>query len=914
MTTIRREDIELLAPAGDWDCMRAAVANGADAIFFGVEKFNARARANNFRMDELPEIMSFLHSYGVKGFLTFNILVFEDELRDAKELIETCMDAGVDAVIVQDLGLVKMIREISPDFPIHGSTQMTITSPEAVEFTKPFDMERVVLGRENNLKQIRKIGEQAKMPMEVFVHGAICVSYSGQCLTSEMWGGRSANRGECAQACRLPYDMMVDGEHKPMGDVTYLLSPKDLAAIDIVPELIEAGVTSFKIEGRMKQPEYVANVVSKYRKAIDDYFDGQWAGPSKEEVRELEQSFSRGFTHGFLKGTNNKQLVDGTFPKSRGVYVGRVEQVLRDGVVCKIEAPLKRGDGIGFDAGDPTQKEEGGRIYDLRRKGVKLEGEAQEGWIIDIIPGRNDVNLRRVKVGDRIWKTSDPALDKRMRATFETEKPYRVFPVHVKAEGRVGEPLRTWWTDVQKGTVVQVDSELLLEEAKKRPMDEALLEEQFGRLGGTVYQLEKLDVSLEGDLIVPMRELNAIRRQAVEQLAGERPKPPVYTKREADPFADAYTDHKAIPYGGGQLTALCRSLEQVKAAVKTPVAMIYVDFEFIKQFPEAIAVCREAGKPVALVTPRIHMPLENGYHRNILKLKPDAVLVRNTGALNFYLQAKAEWEQQRSAMGMGAGQGEASGQGSKAVTGLDDSTTARVTGIEEKDNASKDHSDAISDIATTSIGAWREQEHEASGGVLGTNDVPDAFPLLIGDFSLNVANHKALELFVEAGLDSITPSYDLNIQQMVDMLGYADTSKLEIVIHQHLPMFHTEHCVYCTFLSEGTDYTNCGRPCEEHRVSLRDRIGMSHPVRVDEGCRNTVYNAIEQSGAEYLKHFLDLGVGSYRVEFLEETSEQVHEVIDLYARALRGEISGTQVWRQLKATNQLGVTRGQLVK
>lgn len=914
MTTIRREDIELLAPAGDWDCMRAAVANGADAIFFGVEKFNARARANNFRMDELPEIMSFLHSYGVKGFLTFNILVFEDELRDAKELIETCMDAGVDAVIVQDLGLVKMIREISPDFPIHGSTQMTITSPEAVEFTKPFDMERVVLGRENNLKQIRKIGEQAKLPMEVFVHGAICVSYSGQCLTSEMWGGRSANRGECAQACRLPYDMMVDGEHKPMGDVTYLLSPKDLAAIDIVPELIEAGVTSFKIEGRMKQPEYVANVVSKYRKAIDDYFDGQWTGPSKEEARELEQSFSRGFTHGFLKGTNNKKLVDGTFPKSRGVYVGRVEQVLREGVVCKIEAPLKRGDGIGFDAGDPTQKEEGGRIYDLRRKGVKLEGEAQEGWIVDIIPGRNDVNLRRVKVGDRIWKTSDPALDKRMRATFETEKPYRVFPVHVKAEGRVGEPLRTWWTDVQKGTVVQVDSELLLEEAKKRPMDEALLEEQFGRLGGTVYQLEKLDVSLEGDLIVPMRELNAIRRQAVEQLAGERPKPPVYTKREADPFADAYTDHKAIPYGGGQLTALCRSLEQVKAAVKTPVAMIYVDFEFIKQFPEAIAVCREAGKPVALVTPRIHMPLENGYHRNILKLKPDAVLVRNTGALNFYLQAKAEWEQLRAAMSMGAGKGEASGQGSKAVTALDDSTAARVTDIEEKDNASKDHSDPIADIATTSIGAWREQEHEASVDVLGVNDVPDTFPRLIGDFSLNVANHKAVELFVEAGLDSIIPSYDLNIQQMVDMLGNADTSKLEIVIHQHLPMFHTEHCVYCTFLSEGTDYTNCGRPCEEHRVSLRDRIGMSHPVRVDEGCRNTVYNAIEQSGAEYLKHFLDLGVGSYRVEFLEETSEQVQEVIDLYSRALHGEISGTQVWRQLKATNQLGVTRGQLVK
>ncbi|WP_098749157.1 U32 family peptidase [Paenibacillus sp. EZ-K15] len=832
---LRREDVELLAPAGDWDCMRAAVANGTDAIFFGVEKFNARARANNLRMDELSEIMAFLHSYGVKGFLTFNILVFENELEDAKELIDACVDAGVDAVIVQDLGLVKMIREISPDFPIHGSTQMTITSPEAVEFTKPFNMERVVLGRENNLKQIQKIGEQAKLPMEVFVHGALCVSYSGQCLTSEMWGGRSANRGECAQACRLPYDLIVDGEQKPMGDVAYLLSPKDLAAIDLMPELIEAGVTSFKIEGRLKSPEYVANVVSKYRKAIDRYFDGEDVRPSKEEVRELQQSFSRGFTHGFLDGTNNKKLVEGTFPKSRGVYLGRVEQILRDGVVCKLDAPLKRGDGIVFDAGDPTKKEEGGRVYDVRRKGVKLEGEAQEGWIVDIVPGRSDVDLRKLHVGDRIWKTNDPALDKRLRQTYETEKPYRVFPVHVRVSGRPGQPLSTWWTDVQKGTTVQVDSELELEIAQKRPLSQEILEEQLGRLGGTVFQLEALDVDLYGDVIVPIRELNSIRRRAVELLAGERPKPPVYVKRAVSVYGDAAVPAAPVARGEAKLTALCRSLPQVEAALEADVEMIYADFEFIKQFPAAVEAVRAAGKQIALATPRIHMPGENGYHNNILRLQPDAVLVRNTGALYFYLRHRME-------------------------------------------NPGAKH------------------------------------PRLIGDFSLNIANHKAVDLFVEAGCDAVTPSYDLNIQQMVDLLGKADTSKMEIVIHQHLPMFHTEHCVYCTFLSEGTDYTNCGRPCEESRVSLQDRIGMSHPVRVDEGCRNTVYNAIEQSGAEYLANFMELGVSSYRVEFLEETPEQVHEVIDLYNRALRGEISGTQVWKKLKATNQLGVTRGQLVK
>ncbi|CAM2937065.1 U32 family peptidase [Paenibacillus sediminis] len=833
--TLRREDVELLAPAGDWDCMRAAVANGADAIFFGVEKFNARARANNFRMDELPEIMAFLHSYGVKGFLTFNILVFEDELADAKELIDACIDAGVDAVIVQDLGLVKLIREISPDFPIHGSTQMTITSPEAVEFTKPFNMERVVLGRENNLKQIKTIGDQAKLPMEVFVHGALCVSYSGQCLTSEMWGGRSANRGECAQACRLPYDLIVDGEQKVMGDVAYLLSPKDLAAIDIMPQLIEAGVTSFKIEGRLKSPEYVANVVSKYRKAIDRYFDGDTSAPSKEEVRELQQSFSRGFTHGFLEGTNNKKLVEGTFPKSRGVYVGRVEQVLRDGVVCKIEAPLKRGDGIVFDAGDPTKKEEGGRIYDLRRKGVKIEGEAEENWIVDIVPGRSDVDLRRVHVGDRIWKTNDPALDKRLRQTYETDKPYRVFPVHVKVLGNPGQPLITWWTDVQKGTTVRVDSELELELAKKRPMDVALLEEQFGRLGGTIFQLEQLDADLHGDIILPIRELNNIRRRAVDMLAGERPKPPVYVKRAVEVYGDVVRSTQPVRRGEAKLTALCRSLPQVEAVIQTNVELIYADFEFIKQFPAAVEMVHQAGKKIALVTPRIHMPGENGYHNNILRLKPDAVLVRNTGALYFYLRYRMEHPN-------------------------------------------------------------------------------EPFPELIGDFSLNIANHKTVDLFLESGLDKVTPSYDLNIQQMVDLLRHSRTSEMEIVIHQHLPMFHTEHCVYCTFLSEGTDYTNCGRPCESHRASLQDRIGMSHPVRVDEGCRNTVYNAIEQSGAEYLTQFMELGVPSYRVEFLEETPEQVLQVIDLYTRALRGEISGTQVWKTLKATNQLGVTRGQLVK
>lgn len=826
---IRREDIELLAPAGNWDCLKAAVANGANAVFFGVEKFNARARAENFKTDELADIMAFLHLYGVKGFVTFNILVFEDELNEARKLVESCIAAGVDALIVQDLGLVKLIREISPDFPIHGSTQMTITSPEAVEFTKPYNLERVVLGRENSLTEIKKIGDKAKLPMEVFVHGALCVSYSGQCLTSEMWGGRSANRGECAQACRLPYDLMVDGVEKPMGNVAYLLSPKDLAAIDIVPELIEAGVTSFKIEGRLKSPEYVANVVSKYRAAIDKYFDGVDARPSKTELRELQQSFSRGFTHGFLDGTNNKTLLDGTFPKSRGVFLGTVKKVLPSAILVELGSPLKRGDGIVFDAGDPTQKEEGGRVYDILTKGRKVEGEVLQGQY-EIVMGRNDVNLKRIHVGDRVWKTNDPELNKRLRKTFETEKPYHTFPLAVHVSGKTGEPLKTTWVDLGTNHAVTIQSEPLLETALKRPLTHESLLEQLGRLGGTVYYLEgkHLTVDLTGDVIIPMSELNRMRREAVEHLTPLRAVPPVYQKRNVDAYTDSHLVKKATK---PLLTALCRSLEQIEAAAQTDVDFIYADFEFVKQYPEAVKLAHRFGKKIALATMRIHMPDENGVLALIAKANPDAILIRNTGALYYYLSRR-----------------------------------------------------------------------------------PDLYIPLIGDFSLNVSNHKTVDLFLASGMDRVTASYDLNIQQMVDLLGNADSSNMEVVIHQHMPMFHTEHCVYCTFLSEGTDHTNCGTPCEESRISLKDRVGFSHPVRVDTGCRNTVYNAIDQSGAEYIREFKDLGVGSFRIEFLEEEADRVQEVISLYRQAMRGEITGTQVWRTLKATNQLGVTRGQLTK
>ncbi len=391
---------ELLAPAGDWECVKAAVENGADAVYFGLEKFNARMRAHNFIEADLPQLMEYLHRRGVRGYVTFNTLVFQDELAEAENYLRTIIAAGVDAAIVQDVGICRLIRALSPDFPIHASTQMTITSAAGIEFARHLGCDLAVLARECSIAEIEKIRaagsavaaparDVAPLPLEVFVHGALCVAYSGQCLTSESLGGRSANRGECAQACRMPYDLIADGEPVPLGDKKYLLSPQDLAGLEMLPDIVRAGVASLKIEGRLKAPEYVANITRLYRQALDRLepralasvpsaqtppIQTPAATPLSEVSRyEMEMSFSRGLYTGWFGGIDNQKLVHARFGKKRGVYLGEIKKVVPDGVVVALTANVKPGDGVVFDAGRPAEKEEGGRVYEVHAPhGYKL--------------------------------------------------------------------------------------------------------------------------------------------------------------------------------------------------------------------------------------------------------------------------------------------------------------------------------------------------------------------------------------------------------------------------------------------------------------------------------------------------------------------------------------------------------------
>src|SRR3954463_12384851 len=366
MATTGRVRPELLAPAGDHECVRAAIENGADAIYFGLDTgFNARARAKNFEVADLPRLMAELHRRGLKGYVTLNTLVFTSELAEVETLVRQIAEAGTDAVLVQDLGLVRLIRAICPDLPIHASTQMTMTSSQTIAAAAELGVSRVVLARECSLDEIRRIRGECDMPLEVFVHGALCVAYSGQCLTSESLGGRSANRGQCAQACRLPYDLVCDGRDVDLGEQKYLLSPQDLAAYDLIPQLIQAGVCSFKIEGRLKTAEYVANIVRHYRQAIDAAIACQPVQFTPREVEEMELSFSRGFSPGWLGGCDHKMLVPATSSDKRGVPLGLVRSIRRDRIVVELQQrSIKRGDGVSFDSGRTSDDQQGGRVFD----------------------------------------------------------------------------------------------------------------------------------------------------------------------------------------------------------------------------------------------------------------------------------------------------------------------------------------------------------------------------------------------------------------------------------------------------------------------------------------------------------------------------------------------------------------------
>jgi U32 family peptidase len=817
---------EVKSPAGHWPQLHAAIEAGADGVYFGLKHFTARAKAG-FGIEELPEALRTLHARGVRGYVTFNTLLFEHELKEAARVIAAIAEAGADGLIVQDLTAVRLAREIAPGMKLHGSTQMSITDARGVELARSMGVDRVTLARELSLEEIRAIASETECDLEIFVHGALCVAYSGQCFSSEAWGGRSANRGQCAQACRLPYELLVDGRLEPLGDARYLLSPGDLYALRQISEIVQAGIAALKIEGRYKDAGYVALTTRAYRKAVDEAWAGRPLSITPREELQLEQVYSRGLGPFFLTGTNHQAVVEGRAPRHRGVEMGRVTRVEPDRVTVEPGAaheivPLKPGDGVVFDAADwrsPEKPEEGGRVFAARSH---LNGE------VELQFGNGAIRFERIHAGDLVWRTHDPEIDRIARPFVGATTPVARQRVNIMVEAREGAALRALWSlEKQPETSVRVESPTPLAPAQNRGLTLEMVREQFGRLGNTAYELGEVTVDVEGSLFAAVSTLNQMRREAVEKLqAAEAHLPPPEIHDPAAALAKFAPVARAVqPDAAPQLHVLVRTPEQLDAAMALSPASITLDYLDLYGLRPSIERVKASGIPARVASPRV--------------LKPGEARI-----LNF-------------------------------LVSLDCPIVVRSAGL---------------------VHALRERDHAP----------------LIGDFSLNVANSISAELFLDLGVERLTPTHDLNAAQVAGLALSIGAENLETIAYQHLPVFHTEHCVFCRFLSKGTSYRDCGRPCEKHRVELKDSKGRAHPVMADVGCRNTVFGAEAQEASAHLDAWKQAGIRHFRLEFVHESGEQVRHVFQAFEAALCGRATSKELAVQLRRLAPQGTTEGSL--
>lgn len=871
---------EILAPAGDDESLAAALAAGADAVYFGLDGgMNARARATNFSVERLPELVNIIHRAGVRAYVTLNTLVFEHELAYAESVLRACASAGVDAIIVQDPAVALLARAVAPTLEVHASTQMTISSPEGAAFAQQLGATRVVVPRELSVDEIRTFAKGTPLQLEVFIHGALCMSWSGQCLTSEAWGGRSANRGQCAQSCRLPYELVIDGQVRELGDVAYLLSPMDLAGARAVAELSDVGVASLKIEGRLKGPAYVLSAVQGYqrwRDAIAQKREGtaQAQQQLQQDLGRMAVAYSRGFSDGFLGGADHQSLVEGRFPKNRGALLGEVVEVQPGqvrvrkaqrqptggvaigklgqpqgstkvalpviggaspedsrGVPLELPEPIP-GCGVGFDTGRPQDEEPGGPLF-----GVE---QASGGWWLRF--GRPGPDLSRVRAGDKVWLSSDPRLTADAKAAVDEGLAGALgrIPLKLEVSGSAGAPLKVIATakgPVGRNVEVRGATTVSLQDAGERGsgLGVEILSEKLGAFGGTPFKLAELQLdALAPGLHLPVSALKSLRRALVAELepqvlAAARhaiSEVPVAAKLAAD-AAKLPARRAWQPPTAPRLIPLVRTAAQLEAVIAAGLPEVELDWMELIGLEKAVNRARAAGLSVTIATTRVQKPGEDGIDRRIEKLAPDAVLVRHWGGLIHFSRSNTE------------------------------------------------------------------------GG-----------PVVHGDFSLNVTNSVTARHLLALGCDTLTAAHDLDETQLHAMLASLPAERLTVAVHHHIATFHTEHCVYAHTISQGRDFRTCGRPCEKHQLALQDREGRRHPVVVDIGCRNTVFNAEAQSAGKAVPRLLKAGVKRFRAEFVWEDQATCSSVLAAWQDVLAGQCSPAELNARLAVHEQFGVTAG----
>lgn len=629
--------VELLAPAGSREALVAAVENGANAIYLAGNAFGARAYASNFDREALREAIHFAHLRKVAIHVTVNTIVADEEMGPLRDYLRFLYEAGADAVLVQDLGVARVAHETVPDLPLHASTQMSVSSLEGVRALAELGFTRVVLARELSLKEIRHICAHAPVEIETFMHGALCVCYSGQCLMSSMIGGRSGNRGRCAQPCRLPYTLVDEKGQDVLGDKagSYLLSPRDLSTIDVIPDLIEAGVSSLKIEGRMKRPEYVATVVRTYREAIDTYYAGKGYAVTQEERDDLAQIFNRDFTTAYLEGRPGKAMMSDRRPNNRGLLIGRVTAYDWDRriVTVKLSGRLGLGDQVDF------WVKVGGRVTATISALTDAKGRAvEEGQAGDTV---SFAIPSAVRDHDRVFKVYDARLMERAKETYASGAPVRRIPVAIAVRAAIGEPLTVTLCDAE-GHRGEGRTDFIGEPARKRPLSEEIIRKQVSRLGTSVYEMKSLHCDIAGEVMVPMSEINEARRKAVEALdalrlkeieAREHRPEPKFTDRIARPTPKKAHFLVAVDTLGKAEAALAAGADGILFGGESYEHRVIAP----EEYERAWQMAREAGARIDFNTPRI---VHDGQQKHVERLlaafaafPPDAVHIHNIAML-----------------------------------------------------------------------------------------------------------------------------------------------------------------------------------------------------------------------------------------------------------------------------------------
>ena len=492
---------EILAPAGNMETLVAAISAGCDAVYLSGKKYGARAYAANFDDNELVEAVRYAHLYEVKVYVTVNTLIYEDEMNDLLDYVGFLHKNGVDALIIQDLGAMDLIRQTYPNLELHASTQMNIHSLNSVKLLEQFNIKRAVLSRELSIDEVRYIKENTNMEIEIFVQGALCISYSGECLMSTLIGSRSGNRGTCAQCCRMRYDLIKD--NKVINEDKYVLSTKDLCTLNDIGKLVDIGIDSIKIEGRMKRKEYVYLTVSLYRKAIDSYIKTGKVNITDKDLKDLKKIFNREFTKGFLFNEGNDNFTNPKRPNHQGIPIGKVIEIKDKYFKIKLSDDLNLKDGIRIKDDDI-----GFNVTKMFKEDKSIES-AHKGDIVKI--------YNRIENLSEVLKTTDY---KQLQEINKLINKKRRLPLDIFVEAKIGRPLKM--TFKYKDSIINIEGEKQLEKAKNSFATKEGIINQVDKLKDTVYYLKNIEIDLDNNVFIPVIFINELRRQAIEKLNKKR--------------------------------------------------------------------------------------------------------------------------------------------------------------------------------------------------------------------------------------------------------------------------------------------------------------------------------------------------------------------------------------------------------